>query len=159
MIPLVVGGDGLIGGALKSFFEPDVIATSRRQNDSSSVFLDLMLPPDQLMTADVAYFCAGVNGIRENEGNAIAWRTNVDGTIAVIKLVPEAFVVYLSSNAVEWSDTSYARQRGAVELFLQTRGRAAIVRVQKVTKDNVAQFVLFLVKIGQKQRDGVYHWP
>ena len=117
------------------------------------------MPPDQLMTADTAYLCAGVNGIRENEGNEISWRTNVDGTIAVVKLLPGAFVVYLSSNAVEWSDTSYARQRAAVESFLHARGRAAIVRVQKVTKDNVAQFVLFLVKIGQKQRDGVYHWP
>ncbi len=161
MNSLVIGGDGLIGSGIKSWLWPDVVATTRRHDGvfHGSIFLDLLQPPEELPHADVAYICAGINGIRENEGNATAWRTNVDGVISVIRLLGEAFIVYISSSAVEWSDTSYARQRALVECGLRFRGHGAIVRPQRVTRDNVNVFAQYIAEIGQTQRVGVYQWP
>lgn len=163
---IVVGGDGLIGSAVACLL-PEAVVTTRRhdvEEASGRMFLDLLSSPPPMVQFDTAFLCAGINGFRENEGNRQAWRANVDGVLAVAAAIrplhsEHCFLVYVSTGAVEWSDASYARQRAHVEAVLLGWRRAAIVRPEKVTKENAAAFAAMLVACGQKRMPGIYHWP
>lgn len=157
MVSALVVGDGLIGSAICHGIE-GALHTSRREG---GFYLDLLNPPGALPQADVAYLCAGVNGFKQCEGNCKAWRTNVDGVLSVAKTLNRqgSFLVYISTAAVEWSGEMYARQRAMVEIGLNTMCDPAIIRPEKVTADNAAEFAAFVVAIGSGHRPGVHHWP
>lgn len=163
---LVVGGDGLIGKAVLARLcaagLPAVATTRRAIPDDKWAWLrlDLTEPASELPAADVAYLCAGIKGFRECEGVAETWRVNVDGMVAVGKqlLRQGAFVVYVSTDAVDWSPSSYARQRAQVEAVLQGCGDPAIVRCGRVTSETAPGLAAVLIEIGTQRRAGVHRW-
>lgn len=185
---LVIGGDGLIGGAIATELirgGAEVLATSRRCDGDALHFLDLLTVPAQLpdlmMHSRVAYLCAGVNGFAQCEGNRESWRVNVDGVIRVAERLHGAanawlrrwpptsgywvpldlpFLVYVSSDAVEWSGNAYARQRATAETALRgiAGDRLAILRAGKVTATTVQSFAKFAISIGCGGVGRVYQW-
>lgn len=172
---LVIGSDGVVGTAIrKEFadhpeFNAHVLATTRRgQRGPDSVFLN-MLEPDamsfwsqaRLCRVELAFMCAGINGFKECEGQPESWRINVDGTLYVaLRLIKErgVFVVYPSTQAVEWLGSAYARQRAQVEAALLATWQAAIVRIGRTTKGNGRACAEALVRHGLRRRPGTYYW-
>lgn len=165
---LIVGGDGMIGGALFDECRKrgiDAVSTTRRfgLNDDDSVVLDLLVPQlyDCVPDVSVAYLCAGVVGYKHCEGNPAAWRTNVDGTIALgRRLVRQgAFVVFMSSDAVEHlPHSAYGLQKAAVEGFLQSVTEPAIVRAGRVDREMLPDLCDMLIAIGEERRVGVHNF-
>ena len=149
---LVVGADGLIGGALVRRLRADGIAvtgTTRRSQapDASDVHLDL-LAPGALPAADAVVLCAGVTSIiacaRDPQGTAQA---NVAGIAKVAAAAaPSARVVLLlSSNQVfdgalplrDRADapcpvSEYGRQRAEAEAAILGLAGGAVLRLTKV---------------------------
>jgi nucleoside-diphosphate-sugar epimerase len=161
MNALIIGADGFIGSNLFRCLPAcghSVIGTTRKGTPGLANY-DLLKPGD-LPAAEVAYLCAAVNGFRPCEGNREAYRTNVDGTIETARRLVAAgtFVVFLSSDSVEWIDSAYSRQKALVEVALQLLGGSAIVRAGRVTKFSVGQLVRSLMSIGAARVPGVYHW-
>lgn len=171
---LVVGADGFIGAALAELAREkghEVMRTTRRARQymqagdlrwppQSDIFCDLMHPPAHFPFADVAFLCAGVADYRKCEGSAEAWRTNVDGPIAVAKTLLKmgTFIVYLSSVAAEWATHSaYGRAKAHVELALRCLGDPAIVRFERVTAERLPGVVSGLLAIGIGRTAGVHH--
>ncbi len=168
---MVVGGDGLIGGAVSAQLMwqhkegDDLIMTTRkpgRANGKDILYLDLVTPPMELPKGvDLVFLCAGINGFREC-AISLSWRTNVDGVLEVAERLSadlDAFVVYISTSAVEWSCEPYALQRQAVEQGLRAVCyRRAIIRPEKVLHANVIDFAKYVVDIGLSQRAGLHHW-
>lgn len=162
---LVVGATGYIGSALLHLAHGRGIAvegTSRRREGIGFAHYDLLAPQSgELPACDVAFLCAGVADYRRCEGNAEAYRINVDGNMAAGKrLMVErgAFVVYLSSVAAEWAGHSaYGRHKILVETFLQAIGEPAIVRFERVTPQTLTSTCERLLQIGMEQRAGIHH--
>jgi cupin fold WbuC family metalloprotein len=156
-VHLVVGADGLIGGALVRRFEgagASVAGTTRRKERVSEhcAYLDLARPSDKWKfpwPVDVAILCAGVNKLQlcKDQPEATA-KINVE---AVSKLAGDlveagAFVIYLSTSQVfdgsrpcqavdaPYSPmTEYGRQKAEVERRLSKYGDSvAIVRFAKI---------------------------
>ena len=161
---LVIGGDGLIGAALKSRLADtgwQVTSTTRRNTHSTGQrFLDLRSPmaslagwPDRLQDPGlVVFFAAAATGYaRCAEDPAGTWLVNVDNTVALASefMRDGAFVVYLSSNAVfdgtapgvpedapTSPDTEYGRQKAACEAGLQqaAAGASSGAAIVRLTK-------------------------
>src|SRR5437016_3263455 len=108
-VELVVGADGMIGGALLRRLHAagrPALGTSRRPDAGQGLMsLDLAAPPDKWdgPLVAVAYVCAAVTRLeacrRDPHGAA---RVNVDGTVRLARLLAGqgAFVVFLSTNHV-----------------------------------------------------------
>lgn len=172
MRALVVGGDGLIGAAVAKACREHglaVVATTRRPGEINSLarpYLDLERPPRHLPACDVAFLCAGIKGFRECEGNAQSWRVNVDGVLAVgrrlLRQMDVPFIVYVSTSAVEWLDTAYARQRAMVEGGLlamsDANDQVAIVRADKFTAETAPELAHRMIEIAHARADGIHHW-
>lgn len=150
---LVVGGDGLIGQALRASYHNDgvaVLSTSRK--DQAKLPFDLNEPEKfswDTLECSAAILCTQHGSITECERNPIeTWRTNVDAVTSVINRLVErgVFVIYLSTDMVFGDDeatrderdpvrpdTEYARQKVAVERHLSSvTDQYAIVRLSKV---------------------------
>ena len=171
---LVVGGDAVIGNAISHYIasteEDDtfILNTTRRKTSAhvnGIAYLDLMEPERFVIKQqfNLAFLCAGVSGFRECERDLNSWRINVDGVLNIamrLIVVNKTFVVYPSTQAVEWwTWSNYARQRAQVEAVLLATWRAAIVRVGRVTEQNKAACAKALVQIGLTFQPGVYQWP
>jgi len=169
---LIVGADGFVGSALlreARRAELDVVGTSRRSGalgrraSSGLHFLDLQQRGYVAPRAEVAYVVAGVVGYAACEGNAQAWRTNVDGTIALIDQLLDrgTFVVFMSSDAVEHMPSSaYGLQKAAVEAFLRSRGRrsSAFVRAGRINEPSLPLLCHLLLHIGTEMISDVHHF-
>lgn len=154
---LIIGVDGMIGGALMTHLEragasvqgsyilPQAAGENRFELDLQSD-LSSWHPPFPVHTA---YICAGITSLDDCRKNPErAERINVKGTMAAAKTLLEqgAFIVFLSSNQVfdgskpfMESDhpcaplNEYGRQKAKTELLLREFGdSAAIVRLTKV---------------------------
>ena len=162
---LVVGGDGLLGGALTTYWRSlgfDVLATSRRISRSpSDVRLDLAdaagwNPPEGI---GVAVICAAQARAHECKADPEGTRlVNVVGTVEVASRLVErgAFVVHLSSTHVfDGAEshrkateppspvTEYGNQKVEAEAALTELGlsQVAILRISKLlgpTPDPIA---------------------
>lgn len=161
---LVVGANGFIGSHLTILAHERghvVLGTTRRKGAPAFHRYDLLDPMNgELPPCDVAFLCAGIADYRRSEGNAEAWRTNVDGNMACGKRLMRAgaFVVYPSSVAAEWAHgTAYGRAKVAVETFLQAIGDPAIVRFDRVNRDNVVAVGARMIEIGTSRKGGIYH--
>jgi dTDP-4-dehydrorhamnose reductase len=122
--------------------------------------LDLLAPPAAIAPADVVYLCAGVNGFQRCEQDRTAYRANVDGTLAVAALARRAgaFLVWVSSDCVEWSASAYARQKSLVEVYLMAAGGAGIVRAARVTDANLDALCATLIRVGRGRLVGLTRW-
>jgi len=160
VVQLVVGADGLIGGAIArraSRQGTAVVATSRRPN-SSEFQLDLADPPRIWMgpPVSVVYLCAALTKLdsceRDPAGSA---RINVEGTLRFAELMRSqgAFAVFFSTNHVfdgsrprRRTDemtcpiNEYGRQKALAERQLLASGNAAVIRLTKVIGPSVPLF-------------------
>lgn len=160
---LIVGGDSCIGTALYIELVTlgiDLIATTRRTDKPQRRYLDLAKQLGDLPLCDTAFLCAGIKGFKECERDPMAWRVNVDGMLAVGRrlMKRDTFVVYVSTDAVEWSSNAYARQRAMVELGLQSIGEPAIMRCERFDERTARQLAQAMIAVGETQQAGVHHW-
>lgn len=169
---LIVGGDGLIGQSVAQHLTGNeielerIVSTTRRKTSvqcAGLAFLDLLQPQDfgiDNIGFHLAFLCAGINGFAQCETDQTSWRVNVDGVLNVaLRLIKcGTFVVYPSTQAVEWSDSSYGRQRAQVEAVLLAVGNAAIIRIGRVHQGNRMACAKQLVETGMLFQPGVYYW-
>lgn len=160
---LVVGADGFIGSEIARqahVLGCEVLGTTRRNPAGQLAYYDLLRPWDgDLPQCDVAFLCAGIADYRKSEGNAEAWRTNVDGNMACGKRLIRAgaFVVFPSSVAAEWAHgTAYGRAKVAVEHFLQAVGDPAIIRFDRVTPSSRAAVCSAMLTVGLMGKPGIF---
>ncbi|MEM7680333.1 MAG: sugar nucleotide-binding protein [Planctomycetota bacterium] len=106
---LVIGGDGVIGGALRQALAHREIGcawTSRRSEDPAALRLDLEESPERwpvLPEADAAFVCAGMTKLADCEADpGRARRVNVDQTARLTQGLAErcGVVVNLSTSQV-----------------------------------------------------------
>jgi dTDP-4-dehydrorhamnose reductase len=162
-VELVVGADGMIGGALLRRLcaaGRHALGTSRRAEPGQGVVsLDLAKLPGNWDGPPVAtaYVCAAVTRLeacrRDPEGSALV---NVEGTVRLARMLAEqgAHVVFLSTNHV-FDGTrpyrrpneatcplnEYGRQKAAAEeQILVQASSAAVLRLTKVLGERVALF-------------------
>jgi dTDP-4-dehydrorhamnose reductase len=173
-VELVVGADGMIGGALlrrlRSLGRP-ALGTSRRHELPGQVrHLDLAQPPATWdgPPVSVAYLCAAVARLdacrRDPEGSA---RVNVEGTcrLAAALAATGAFVVYLSTNQVfdgtvpnrrpeeaPCPQSEYGRQKAAAEQQIARLGTAAVLRLTKVFGESVPLFAGWAAALRRGER-------
>lgn len=164
---MVIGGNGLIGSAVVAYVQASsayekLIVTTRNSKHNP---LDLA-EPHRFGIGDwngfTCFLCAGITGF---ETCAVAprysWKVNVDGVVNVaMRLIKRGtFIVYPSSEAVEWSTGAYASQRRQVEAVLLSTWYAAIVRCGRVTEENKRSCAEALFNRGIEREPGIYRWP
>lgn len=148
---VIVGTSGFIGSSLLRVAKgmgKSVTGYTRSEFD--------ILKDDFEGYPSVLYLMAAFNGFQKCEGNPLAYRTNVDGTIRMAKKA--AHMVWLSSDSVEWSNSAYSRQKQLTEMALQSIGNTSIIRCGRVTKDNVDDLCRVILDRGSEQRPGLYLW-
>jgi hypothetical protein len=163
---LIIGGFGLIGTALREEMAArglNFMYTRRSSRpDSSGIVFDLEEPTKRLPSCGTAYLVAARQGFAACEGSAPAWHMNVDSIIALGLRFraqrPPAFVVFISSDAVEWAGgTAYARQKAQVEAFLAGDPNAAVVRPTRVG-DRARDLARVLISVGIGRVAGLTRW-
>lgn len=148
---VIVGTSGFVGSNLLRVAKAmgkDVASFARHEFD--------IVKDNLKFFPKVLYLMAGCNGFQKCEGNHMAYRTNVDGTIRMAKKA--AHMVWLSSDSVEWADTAYARQKQLAEIGLQSIGNTSIIRCARITKDNIDDLCRVILERGEEQRPGLYLW-
>src|SRR5690348_8838665 len=100
---LLVGSSGVLGTAIRLAKQGTAcMPYTQRLED---------IPRRDDMIYSCAILCAGTKGHAECEGNAEAFRADVDGNIRLAKhlLRQNTFVVFVSTDAVEKMAGAYAR--------------------------------------------------
>lgn len=159
---LVVGGDSLVGSALKRHCRKlglAIDASSRRagaRQAPGAVFLDLGDPDFTVLQRgryDVAFICAAVTSMQACQSDpARSRRINVDSTLSLMRRLADngTHLVFLSSSQVFDGETpmpdeaaptgpknEYGAQKLAVEEAIERDALpAAILRVTKVLSDH-----------------------
>lgn len=161
---LVIGAHGLIGTALcKELGAHNIayMATTRRRSDDGSkmVPFDLLKADTMpLPAAEVIYLVAAMAGFAACEGSAESHRVNVDAPIALARRYRKSFVVYISSDAVEWcGGTAYARQRADVESYIQAID-GGIVRASRVAPNRADELANFIIGVAETRKVGLTRW-
>jgi dTDP-4-dehydrorhamnose reductase len=106
---LIIGGDGLIGQSLKTFYNqnsyPYIASSRRKTRESNTIFLDLKRPetwsiPDNIKCAVICGAITGMADCKQKKDDA--YLINVVNTVKLIeKLTNQGiFVSFLSSNQV-----------------------------------------------------------
>lgn len=152
---LIIGGDGIVGKALKERLHADgleYLATTRRVASANELYFDLSAPPGNwpvLPEADVVFFCAAATKLDDCEDNPEKTRLlNVLHMQALAERVQSygGLVVFLSSNQVfdgskpyrraeelQCPVNEYGRQKAGFERWLMERNcPSAILRLTKV---------------------------
>lgn len=166
---LIIGGDGFIGSALRKRIRGHsnqvggLVSTSRRYKDHlGGILFDLRAPIQMLPDASIVYLVAGIAGFRGCEQPG-AYEVNVDGNLRVAHRFKDAFVVFLSSEAVmSCPNTALGRMKSLTEIgLLSIMGyeNLAVVRPPKVTSENVNELCAFLERVGNEKLYGVHAWP
>jgi len=109
----------------------------------------------------LAFLCAGTKGTEACENNRKAFRSDVDGNIRLARhlLLQGCFVVFVSTDAVEWSNSAYARNRWYVELAIGGLPNVAIFRPGKFDSSNVAEVAKACAEVGLNRIAGLTRWP
>ena len=163
MKALVVGGDGFLGVHLVSVLQDaglDVVRSSRRGEARAGViFIDMAKTIPDLPAADVIFIVAAVQTFKACEGNQIAWIVNADAPVEIAQRAKwmDAFPVYVSSDAVEWSNSDYARAKAYAELGVLMVG-GAVVRPGKISPERVSGLCQLLLRVGKGKMRGVHRW-
>jgi dTDP-4-dehydrorhamnose reductase len=148
----VTGGSGVLGRELVRKLGPGTYAPSRNAFNLEAV--------QDLPKIETAYLCAGTKGFAECEGNREAFRADVDGNIRLIGdlMKDGAFVVFISTDAVEKVNAAYARNRLLVEQTLWLRPNCAVVRPGKFNEQTVGPLADLCILVGKQRREGVHYW-
>jgi dTDP-4-dehydrorhamnose reductase len=169
-VHFVIGGDGLVGMALRQELQRRHLAwqaTSRKVGAFPSwpdpVFLDLAAIDWQylpMITSGTIYLVGAMSKFVDCESNPLSWRVNVDAQIEIAQHYVQtgAFIVFISSEAVEKAGaTAYGRQKAHVESYLRTVP-AAIVRPSRISSEDVEDFAGMVVDIGVARKVGLTRW-
>lgn len=173
---LIVGADGLLGGALRRHWQQaghDVLATHLLEipDKQGAIFLDLSQPPETwpvLPACRAAVLCAGITSVEKCRNEARVTRLiNVTRTVQLAERLIRrgAFIVFISSNQVfdgtrprRQADepfsprTEYGRQKAEAEQALsQWPGRTAVVRLTKVFHPGLPLVVRWLETLSLAQ--------
>ena len=153
---LVIGSGGFIGSHLFRELAGRKIDAVGYQRSAFDV---LESPPALLIDARTVYLCAARKGYADCDRNSqLSWRVNVDAQIAIGQHYQHsAFVVYISSDAVEFSNSAYAYQKRHVEAYMNTIN-AAVVRPGSISPERVGEFAKFLADIGTARKRGLARW-
>ena len=164
---VLIGRDGKLGFALyhhlKSTLKTIKIAGTSRYLRSKYYF-DMKDPPDDLPLGEVVFIVAAKTKFTDCELHKDAWSINVDAPIRIAHHYSHhhAFVIYISSEAVEWSGhTAYGDQKRAAEAGIRAvvpYERLAIVRPDKLTEDGMFELCKLLEKIAKEKIGGVYRF-
>ncbi len=152
---LVTGASGLLGGHLMQVL-PDPEAYGQRLEDCRNDVQSIGYGYDR------AFLCAGTKGFAACEGNAKAFRADVDGNIFLARhlLKTGTFVVFVSTDAVEVAaGSAYARNRLLVELAIGGLPNVAIFRPGRFDKDNVHLAARACADVGIHRIEGLTRWP
>ncbi len=177
---LIVGGDSLIGAALRLKLRDlnrKVIVTTRRREQVASdrIFYDLAQANDAFdAKSDSVFLCAGMTNMSacENEPKK-TYQINVDATVALARQLLDkgCRVIFMSSNTVfdgksktpdEYASyqyrTEYGRQKAEAEQRLLALGSGiVIVRMTKVVSLNLRLFRMLFDKLQQRQPCDLFH--
>jgi nucleoside-diphosphate-sugar epimerase len=167
MTHLVIGGDGKIGKALCRELCAQGVeyrSTTRRRWAAfdGKLFLDLYdlkIGLDELGNPNTVYLVAAMSGMIVGKDSE-SYRINVDAQIKLARYYSQqdTFVVFISSDAVEFPDQSaYARQKAAVEAYIQSID-GAIVRPTRIAPERIEEFAGLVVDIGVNRIVGVTRW-
>ena len=118
--------------------------------------------PTSLPEAQIVYILASKTKFRDCELDEDAWAVNVDGPIKIGHRYRNSFVVFVSSEAAEWSGrTAYGDQKRHAELGLLSvvpYENLAIVRPKKLTPERIEPFCEFLKEVGENRRCGIHRF-
>ena len=149
---LVYGASGLLGKKLMLCLGRQGIATTcrleERRNFVSGSYEGLIL-------------AAGTKGFAACEGNAAAFRADVDGNIYLGREANKAgiFTVFVSTDAVEVAcGSAYARNRFLVELALGSLPRVGIFRPGRFDESTAFEAAKACVSILTYQKEGITRW-
>jgi dTDP-4-dehydrorhamnose reductase len=155
---LLIGKDGQLGSALHKHFK----CTGTSRHVGAKPYFQLTDDPKNLPEAEVVFIVAAKTKFRDCEIDEDAWQVNVDGPIRIGARYRESFIVYISSEAAEWSGhTAYGDQKRFAEMGLRAVvpfNRLAIVRPDKVTPDRIDDLCKLVEKIGKQKVGGVYRF-
>jgi dTDP-4-dehydrorhamnose reductase len=156
---LLIGKDGQLGGALFKHFK-NCTGTSR--HTGARPYFQLTDDPSSLPASEVVFIVAAKTKFRDCEIDEDAWSINVDSPIRIANRFKDSFIVYISSEAAEWSGhTAYGDQKRFAEMGLRAvvpYERLAIVRPDKVTPDRIEDLCKLLEKIGKGKIWGVHRF-
>lgn len=156
---LLIGKDGQLGSALYKHFK-DCIGTSR--HTGAKPYFQLTDDPWRLPHAEVVFIVAAKTKFRDCEIDGDAWNINVDSPIRIAARFGESFIVYISSEAAEWSGhTAYGDQKRFAEMGLRAvvpYHRLAIIRPDKVSPDRIDDLCKLMEKIGREKIGGIYRF-
>ena len=156
MSTIIFGGTGMLGTALCKLDLPGggyFIPRSKFDLDGGDL---------SGLECELAFLCAGTKGFAACEGNAKAFRADVDGNIRLARhlLKQGTFVVFVSTDAVEVAcGAAYARNRLFVELAIGGLPNVAIFRPAKFGPHNVAEVARACADVGLKRIEGHTRWP
>lgn len=166
---LVIGGSGFIGGGVALQLEiasHDCLRWFRQD-------YDLLRRSGTLPIADFIYLCAGTKGYANCDKNPReSWTVNVDSQIDIARyyaepqiitepytgqIPPHPFIIYISSDAVEFSNSNYAIQRRHVEAYMNTIN-AAIIRPGPISEDRSIEFAKLVIDTAIRRKRGLTRW-
>ena len=156
---LLIGKDGQLGRAFYDYAK--CVGTSRHVG--AKPYFQLTDDPWKLQySPEVVFLVAAKTKFRDCEIDDDAWSVNVDSPIRIASRFSGSFIVYISSEAAEWSGhTAYGDQKRFAEIGLRAvvpYQRLAIVRPDKVTPDRIDDLCKLLEKIGKEKIGGVYRF-
>lgn len=158
MHALVIGAKGRIGAALfAALTAAGHSAVGTSQHGHPFVPFDL-IAPGPVPACEVVYLCAHARRRDWAVPVPNEWQINVDGQLITAERAMKAgaFVVFLSSLAVEVADHPYERMKAHVEAALWGSG-AAIVRLGTVG-GHTGSVTDLLMTIGMERRAGLTRW-
>ena len=160
---LVIGGDSKLGRRLADYLgAPSTTRRDLGHFEKPEIFYDLSKSsPMTLPLADVIYLCAAETRFRICEIDFDTYRINVDANIAIAGHFKKAHIVYISSEAAQWNQTSYGAQKRACELGLLAAcgyERLCVVRPNRIAPETMDDLCDFLKRKGNMRAAGTYIW-
>jgi dTDP-4-dehydrorhamnose reductase len=151
---LVIGGDSFIGRQLVNRL--GCSWTSRHWETHPHQQYNVLCgnPPEWARTV---FMCAAVTGFAACESNPDAYRVNVDAPLRIARSMPEGSkFIFLSSEAVRTAlHTNYGLMKAMAEHGLLAIGNAVVVRLPRVTSENVQAMVGEIIRLSDQQ-PGLY---
>ena len=114
----------------------------------------------KLPAADLVYLVAAIPSFVHCEADPRGtWRVNADAPVALARYYRSAFVVFVSSDAVEFcGKTEYGRQKAYVESILLAWDHVAVVRPTRISREVAPKVADYMLGVAMNRRPGLYRW-